>query len=133
MWTERYAKPSLRLLDPRAGGAGDEPGNRRMTGLMQGRRGLVMGLAGRVIQGVRLKERPELGQLRHAGGVQGVPKRPGAAVGHGRFVGVHFNHGVVDAQAAERRQHVFDGVHPGFGGLFPVEARGGAAQCWLNR
>ena len=37
-------------------------------------------------------------------------KRPRRAIADGRFVGIHFDEGIVDTHAAERGDHVFDGV-----------------------
>jgi len=44
MWTDRFAYPHLQLVE-RGGTAGIEPRSKRVTGLMQGRRGLIMGVA----------------------------------------------------------------------------------------
>jgi enoyl-[acyl-carrier protein] reductase I len=44
MWTDRYGYPHLRLVSPTSGRRADEAGT-RMSGLMHGKRGLVMGVA----------------------------------------------------------------------------------------
>ena len=44
MWTDRHAFPVLRLVASRQGNEGEARSN-RVTGLMQGRRGLIMGVA----------------------------------------------------------------------------------------